>query len=403
MNATPNQISNANEQFARRVSGLRERMQASDLTALLVYKMMGEHFPYGGIGYARYIVPWTSPPIPPALILVPLEGDVQCLLMEGLGADHLDAPISGLTVRSDAAMAGMYRNEALDLVRVLADVAAALGLGKGNVGVVLPNELPVWLERSLRERLPTAQLVDATPLMDDMMMVKSAEEVEVIGRGARLADLAFRTVFNEVRVARHELEIAAEAHCAVLQSGAAYADIRVSTGRPGSPQHGVRPSTMKAVEAGDHIHVGVDINCEGYWVNVVKRGVVGIADPLHKALYNVAVEMQAAAIHELQPGHAAGGAASAAMKVLDAARPGLLPSTVKVQRLGHGIGLENQERPFLIREEQVPVRAGMTFAVHAGFSVSGGPQVANGDIVLITAEGPRRLTTFPSELVEVVL
>src|SRR5258708_26300776 len=113
--------------------------------------------------------------------------------------------------------------------------------------------------------------------------------------------------------------------------------------------------------------------------------------------------MQAAAIHELQPGHAAGGAAAAAMRVLDAARPGLLPRTVKVQRLGHGIGLENQERPFLIREEQVSVRAGMTFAVHAGFSVSGGPQVANGDIVLITAEGPRRLTAFPSELVDVAL
>src|SRR5258708_19096261 len=209
MNATPNQLSSANEQFARRVSGLREGMLAKDLPALLVYKMMGEHFPYGGIGYARYIVPWTSLQIPPALILVPMEGDVQCLLMEGLGADHLDAPISGLPVRSDAAMAGMYRNEALDLVRVLADVDAGTGFAKGNVGVVLPNELPVWLERSLRKHLPTAQLVDATPLIDDMMMVKSAEEIDVIGRGGQLADLAFRTVFSEVRVGRRELGIVA--------------------------------------------------------------------------------------------------------------------------------------------------------------------------------------------------
>lgn len=401
MHAASSQVSKANQKFARRVDGLRKRMQAANLTALLVYKMMGEHFPYGGIGYARYVVPWISPPIPPALILVPLEGDVQCLLMEGLGSDHLDAPISGLVVRSEAAMAGMYRNEAFDLVRVLADLDTEIRFARGNVGVVLPNELPVWLDQSLRGHLPRTQLVDATRLLDDLMMVKSDEDIQAVTGAARLADLAFQTVFDAVRLGRRELEIAAEAHCAVLRGGAAYADIRVSTGQPGSPQHGVRPSTMKLVESGDHIHVGVDINYDGYWANVVKRGVVGTASRLHKTVYNVSVEMQAAAINELQPGHAAGQAAAAAMKVLEAARARLLLGTVKVQRLGHGIGLENQERPFLIREEQVSVRVGMTFAVHAGFAVSGGPQVANGDIVLITAEGPRRLTSFSSELVEV--
>lgn len=387
--------------FAPRVARLRDKMKAADLDAVVIYKMMGEYFPYGGIGYARYVVPWTSPPIPPALILVPSTGDVSCLLMEGLGADHLEAPIPGLTVRSEAVMAGMYRNEAVDLVRVLANVVAEAGLDGARVGFALPNELPVWLDASLRERLPAIVRVDATALLDELLMHKLAAEVDSVQGAARLADRAFETVFAGVRIGRPELELSGDAHCAVLQGGAAYADIRVATGRPGSSKHGVRPSSKKLIEPGDHVHVGVDINYEGYWANVVKRGVMGVPEEMHKQLYAIAVAMQKAAIDELVPGRTADGAARAAMQVLESAQSQGRVGAVKVQRLGHGIGLENQERPFLIQSETTKVEPGMTFAVHAGFSVIGGPQVANGDIVLVTDDGPELLTSFPADLVQI--
>jgi len=187
----------------------------------------------------------------------------------------------------------------------------------------------------------------------------------------------------------------------VVRGGAAYADIRVATGRPGTSQHGVRPSTKKPIEPGDHVHVGVDINYEGYWVNVVKRGVVGVPEALHKKVYQVAVEMERAAIGQLQPGRPAGNAARAAMQVLKAAQAQGLIGSVTVQRLGHGVGLENQERPFLIENETTNVVPGMTLAVHAGFSVLGGPQVANGDMVLVTGAGPELLTAFPPDLAQV--
>lgn len=393
--------SNTEQVFTSRVSRLREGMQKARLSALIVYKFMGEYWPYGGIGYARYIVPWTSPPIPPAIVLVPREGDVYCLLMDGLGADHLDAPIPGLVVRKDAAMAGMYRNEALELVRVLADVDKSTNFTAGTVGLAIPNELPAWLNRAFGHYLPSMSAVDATDLLNDAMMVKSTEEIGAVTRAAELADAAFQTIFDSIAIGQRELEVSAAAHCAVLQGGASYADIRVSSGRPGSVQHGVRPSTQKMIQSGDHVHLGVDINFNGYWSNVVKRGVMGRATESHQALFQVALDMQAAAISALQPGTRASQAAKASIAVLDNARSRGLIRDVNVQRLGHGIGLENQEPPLLIADEERLVQPGMTFAVHAGFSVPGGPQVANGDMVLVTKEGPRRLTSFPGKLVEI--
>lgn len=400
MSSTAESPHTTQERFNERIAAIRDKMRAARIHAVLIYKIIGEYFPYGGIGYARYVMPWISPPIPPAMILITAEGSVHCLLMDGLGAAHVAEHLDGLIVRNDTRMAGMVRGEAIDFLRVLQDVDATEEFSAGTVGVVLPTELPVWLDQGLKREFPNTKWADATHILDDLMPVKNADDLAGIERAAQLGDIAFESVFSTIEVGMTEVAVSGAACSAVFAEGAVYADIRVATGRPGDPQHGVRPSSKKLVQEGDHIHVGVDINYDGYWTNVVKRGVMGVADPDHRRLHGIAVEMQAAAINELREGNVACEAALASMRSLEAAGVSDLPG-LNVQRLGHGIGLENQEHPFLIASEAMIVRNDMTFAVHAGFSIPGGPQVANGDIVRVTAEGPVRLTSYPSELVEV--
>jgi len=388
--------------FADRLQRIRSAMSDKELDAVVIYKPMGEHYAYGGIGYARYVmVPWITIPLPPAFIVIPSEGEVICSLLGGLGAQYLIQEVPGLKVDDDAPMIEMRRGVATEMIRRLATLMADVRVADGSIGLVLYSELPRWMHEDLVNFLPSASFSDATAILDDLMMLKSSEEIGCIRRAAALADKAFETIFSTMKPGIGENEVVAEAQYEVMRQGAAYADIRVSTGIPGDPRGGVRPPSDKRVALGDHIHVGIDLAYRDYWANVVRRGVVGRASQDHKRLFDVVIEMQQAAMAEMKPGLQVSSAFFAAASVVEAAAKAGLFDNFRLQRLGHGIGLENQERPFLIRTEGCIFQPNMVFALHPGLQVQNRGQVANGDILLVRDTGPDLLTTFPRALVEV--
>lgn len=389
------------QRFQLRIDHIRHAMRDRALDFILIYKPTGEHYAYGGIGYARFVmVPWIAVPLPQAFIMIPARGEVICFLLEGLGAQHLHREVPGLRVEAEVPMTEMRRNIAPGIVQRIASTIQDLGGDTRRIGIVLYSELPLWIHERLTLLLPNVIFSDATDLLDDLMAVKSHDEIEHIRAASMLADKAFARIFSVMRPDISESEAVAEAQYEVLKGGASYANVRVSTGKPSDPRGGVRPASDKRAESGDHIHVGVDLAYKDYWVNVVRRGVVGRPTADHQALFRVAIAMQDAALAQMKPGAPVSNAFCAAYDVVEDARKSGLFESFKLQRLGHGIGHENQERPFLSKTEEMVFRPNMTFALHPGYLVPTRGQVANGDIVLITEEGPQLLTHFPRVLVE---
>jgi len=68
-------------------------------------------------------------------------------------------------------------------------------------------------------------------------------------------------------------------------------------------------------------------------------------------------------------------------------------------RMGHGIGMNVHERPFLSPEDETPLEARMTFTDEPSIMIPGRFSVRIEDIIVVEEGGGRILNTYPNELV----
>jgi Xaa-Pro aminopeptidase len=68
-------------------------------------------------------------------------------------------------------------------------------------------------------------------------------------------------------------------------------------------------------------------------------------------------------------------------------------------RMGHGIGMDVHERPFISPEDETPLRAGMTFTDEPSIIIPGRFSLRIEDIVVCDEGGGRKLNAYPAALV----
>jgi Xaa-Pro aminopeptidase len=68
-------------------------------------------------------------------------------------------------------------------------------------------------------------------------------------------------------------------------------------------------------------------------------------------------------------------------------------------RMGHGIGKDVHERPFLSEEDETVLEAGMTFTDEPSIMIPGRFSVRCEDIIVAEEGGGRYLNSYPKELV----
>lgn len=397
MNATKSN-SSAHAVSDRLVS-IQRVMKEADLDALLCYKVGGEAYAYGGQGYFRYVVPEISPlPIPPAVALVVPEGSAMCVMYRGL-TEFGGENDGSLEIRT-CEMTDMTRLRSREMLRVVAEAVRERAPRARRVGFVLRDEMPVWIIEGLGAELGTVDIIDSTEDLDRLMMVKDSQGLERVTAVAELADAALDLLLSRVTAGATEVEVVADVKRYAIASGAEYADIRLATNSPSSGAFRVGASSLKPIQRGDHLHIGMDISLDGYWANVVRRGVLGTASSAYRDLYEMVHSMYHQVVRDLSIDTPVGAIAREAAQYARAYFEAIDVSGWEAQRLGHGIGLENQERPFLIEDESFAVAAGMTFAVHPGVLVPGVGQAAVGNIVAVAHDGAYALSRFSDALTE---
>jgi Xaa-Pro aminopeptidase len=325
---------------------------------------------------------------------IPLER-LTCLVLRPDRDPVLVVP----TLERPAALASPVGGAGLD-VRDWGETEDPIALVAGLVGpdarrIALSDQM--WAEKvlKLRAALPAAEQVAAGPVLSELRIRKSPEEVDALRDAAGAIDRVHARMGMWLRAGRTEREVARDVAEAIVAEGHQRVDfVIVASGPNGaSPHHEVSDRT---IAPGDPVVVDIGgTTAAGYCSDSTRTYAVGEPPAEFRQLHDVLEQAQRAACDAVRPGVAAQDVDRAARDRITEAGYGEL----FVHRTGHGIGTETHEEPYVVAGNARALEPGMAFSVEPGIYVAGRFGARIEDIVVVTAAGVERLNERPRELV----
>lgn len=278
-----------------------------------------------------------------------------------------------------------------DPYAVLADAAAELGIASGRI--LLDPHTWVAAQDRLATALPHATFSMDPGLIDAVRVVKSPEEQEAIAAACRDTARIYPLMDRLLRPGVTEVELATEAAFGLQRQGCSPQEVLIQGGPSAAAPHG-RPG-RRPLRLGDLVVVDFVAAKAGYHGDMTRTYVLGEPDSDAIRAYAVVRDAQMAAMDALRPGVTAESVDAAARSVIEQA--GLGPFFV--HRLGHGIGLDGHEPPFLVQGNRQLLEPGMCVTLEPGVYVPGRFGVRIEDVFVVTPDGCRRLSdTVPTDV-----
>ena len=253
------------------------------------------------------------------------------------------------------------------------------------------------------QRATGATLGRAAPIVDPLRRVKDAHEIEALAAAADAADRVARQLQSgEIAlVGRTEAAVSDEIGRRLVAEGHARVNFAIVAAGPNaaSPhdEPGERVIGEDEVVLCDFGGTMRDAFGVGYCSDITRCVVVGTPPADVARAHEVLEEAQAAAVAAATVGAAASAVDAVARQVLaDGGFAGRC-----IHRVGHGIGVEAHEEPYLVEGNDVPLVAGEAFSIEPGIYLPGEWGLRLEDIVVATDDGPRPLNRADHALVTV--
>jgi Xaa-Pro dipeptidase len=225
-------------------------------------------------------------------------------------------------------------------------------------------------------RQPGWKPISAGSLLSPMRMVKTREEIEAIRRAIDLALSRFRKAFEALRPGAIEAEIS---H---LFGGENVVQFGPSSALP----HGA--SSPRALREGEAVLIDAWDKPEGYYYDITRSTYFGKPTDEYRKIWSVVLEAQSAAIEKAAPGVPCFEVDAAARRVIEKAGYG----EYFTHRLGHGLGIDVHEPPYMVAHNRTVLKPGMTFTSEPGIYLPGRFGVRIEDDVLVTERGADSLS-----------
>ena len=272
---------------------------------------------------------------------------------------------------------------------------------KANINkiAVEGNHLKYNEFKEIKNKLAGYNLIPIDTELDNLRMIKSEEEIELIAKAERIGDEAFSYILNEIKPGVTEKEIALKLEFYMRSHGAERLSFEViaASGLNSASPHAM-PSD-KIIEEGDFLTLDFGCVYNGYCSDMTRTIVVGKANERQKEIYNIVKEAQQAALDNIKAGMTGKEADSIARNII--ASYGYADQFG--HGLGHGIGLFIHEMPRLSVKGDIVLEPGMVVSVEPGIYIEGFGGVRIEDAVVIEENGVRNLTKSTKELVEIKL
>lgn len=289
-----------------------------------------------------------------------------------------------------------------------ADELARLGGARGRIGV--SDSLTIGAEAALTAALPGASLVRAG-VVSELRLCKEPEEIAFHRQAAEICDDmldAGRTLIEEALHAGRPLPTEGDLARHVITHGtdqmySRYSHVIYTTklagglvyaGPNAARPHGL-PSRRRLV-AGDTLILSLGAAVASRFVESERTFVIGEPSALQRRYFDVILRAQEAGTMAMVAGRTC---ASVNAECLGVIRDAGVGDDIR-HRQGHGIGIAQHEAPWVEDGDHTVLAPGMVLSSEPGIYVPGHAGYRISDSVLVTDEGPERLTHYPRSLEE---
>ncbi len=249
------------------------------------------------------------------------------------------------------------------------------------------------LDQAIEEAGSGAELIAAPGVVERLRRQKDAGEQQAIAQAAALTDEVYERVLSGGLAGRSELEVARAAESLIRELGAAPSFTAIVAAGPNGAKPHAEPSERE-IGAGELVVWDMGAKLDGYCSDCTRTFAAGDPGDHAREVYELVRSAQAAGLEAVGPGVRGEDADAAAREPIDAAGQG----DNFGHGLGHGVGLEVHEAPRLGKLSEDVLAEGDVVSVEPGVYVPGRFGVRIEDLVVITAEGHRNLSSLSKEL-----
>jgi Xaa-Pro dipeptidase len=362
-------------EFESRLETVRRELAGYGLDALVIY---GDNYSFADICYLTNYFPKVRG----GIAVVPRQGSVSLLLNIG----SRDVPFAKtLTWVEDVRASNQIGADGAKLLEEKGLETARLGMADSGHGFPLPQ-----LEE-MQARLPGVVWTPCDALIAPLRREKTPPELAALRAAGGLLQRVLNAAASIVEPGRKEYEIVADIDRFARDNGAE--DIRIL----GGERRLLPPSFKQTGLIANHWALHLAVQHERYWAEAGRTFILA-DDAQAKAAYEQAQDIVEQMTAELRPQNRVAAIGEVGRQQLDERY-----TVAAMYGLGHGIGLNQWEAPFLneddAREVSAPMletstlKQGMTLALRVVLN-SHGKLILYGSSYEVTEEGPKSLLTI---------
>jgi Xaa-Pro dipeptidase len=260
------------------------------------------------------------------------------------------------------------------------------GIASGTIGI--EETIKFVFSDNLKRAAASATFASATPVTAGCRMIKSRHEIDLMRLASKVTLAAYEATYRSMNAGMTQRDVSDLLEAAHRKLGfEGGADVQV--GEFSSFPHGsVQPQVIRE---GTIVMIDGGCSVEGYQSDITRTFVLGKARDKMKQVFEIVHRAQSAALAAAKPGAEAGSVDAAARKVITDAGYG--PDyKYFTHRLGHGMGMDGHEWPYLVRGNSTKLQPEMTFSDEPGIYIRGEFGVRLEDDMHITEGGSELLT-----------
>jgi Xaa-Pro dipeptidase len=267
------------------------------------------------------------------------------------------------------------------------------GLGTGRLGI--EETVRFVYSDGVAQAAPALSMTSGTPVTAGCRGVKDEHELALMQLANEVTLTAYKAAYEALEAGMTQGDfgrLVSQAHSQQGFSGGA----GVQVGQYSALPHGSR--TPQVIEEGSVLLIDGGCGAEGYRSDISRTFLVGEPTDRMREVFAIEKRAQDAALAAARPGVEAQTVDHAARSVIEEA--GFGPDYAYfTHRVGHGIGMDGHEWPYLVRENTLILEPGMTFSDEPGIYIPGEFGVRLEDCMYITDDGAS-LFTPPSPSID---